>query len=96
MRSTIPIIIMASGLLAGCVANPPPRPHLELPPIPADIRACVARYMPRPPGPAPLNEQQTYLLIAKLKASDEAKSGCLARLIALYEAQAEIVREALK
>lgn len=94
MRRALPILLLAA--LAGCTTDPPPRVQVQLPPIPADIRACAARHVPRPAGSAPLTEREVYLLISKLKASEEAKSGCLARLIALYEAQAEIVREALK
>lgn len=94
MRRALPILLLAA--LAGCTTDPPPRVHVELPQVPADIRACAARHVPRPAGSAPLTEREVYLLISKLKASEEAKSGCLARLIALYEAQAEIVREALR
>lgn len=94
MRLAIPILLAAG--LAGCTAAQPARVQVGLPPIPADIRACADRHVPRPAGSAPLTERQLYRLITDLKASEAAKSGCLARLIALYEAQAEIVREALK
>jgi len=96
MRLAIPIIIMISGMLAGCTAAQPAKVQVGLPPIPADIRACADRHVPRPAGAAPLTERQLYRLIADLKASEAAKGGCLTRLVALYETQAQIVREALR
>lgn len=91
-------LILAFALLAvaGCTAAPAPRPQVSLPPVPEDIRACAARYVPAPKGTSPLTERQLYRLIADLKSSNAAKSGCLARLIALYEAQSAIVLEALR
>lgn len=93
MRRALPILLLAA--LAGCTTDPPPRVWISLPPIPADIRAAppatcrVRRALPPSPSARSTCSSPS-------SASEEAKSGCLARLIALYEAQAEIVREALK
>ncbi|UJX46654.1 hypothetical protein [Xanthobacter sp. YC-JY1] len=88
-------IIMQALALAGC-SNTTGRVRLDLAPIPEDLRACARRYVPPPAGDKPLTQREVVALIGRLKASEEAKSGCLARLIALYESQAEMVREALK
>ncbi len=88
-------LIVLALALAGCNATPA-RVRLDLAPIPEDLRACARRYVPAPAGDKPLTQREVVALIGRLKASEEAKSGCLARLIALYESQAEMVREALK
>lgn len=87
-------LIVLALALAGCTATG--RARLDLAPIPEDLRACARRYVPSPAGDKPLTQREVVALIGRLKASEEAKSGCLARLIALYESQAEMVREALK
>lgn len=94
MRLAIPILFALA--LAGCTSGQPPRVQVSLPPVPEDIRACAQRHVPKPPGDKPLTEREVYVLISKLKTSETAKSGCLVRLISLYEAQAAIVVEALK
>lgn len=88
-------IIVLAMALTGCTTTPG-RVRLDLAPIPDDLRACARRYVPAPAGNNPLTQREVVALIGRLKASEEAKSGCLARLIALYESQAEMVREALK
>ncbi|MDO8944003.1 MAG: hypothetical protein Q7U75_12520 [Desulfobacterales bacterium] len=94
MRLAIPILFALA--LAGCTTGQAPRVQVSLPPVPEDIRACAQRHVPKPSGEKPLTEREVYVLISKLKASETAKSGCLVRLIALYEAQAAIVVEALR
>lgn len=82
--------------LAGCETTPVPRPRITLTVVPPDIVECVRRRVPVPRGSAPLTEREVYRLVAALKGSEEAKSGCLARLIALHEADAAMLVEALK
>lgn len=88
-------LVIPAFALAGCSATSG-RPRIDLAPIPEDLRACARRYVPAPVGDKPLTQREVVALIGRLKASEEAKSGCLARLIALYESQAAMVREALK
>lgn len=93
-RALLPLILI--GVLSGCVSDGTKKPQLGLPPIPEDIKACARKYVPRPAGSAALTERELYVLVGKLKASDEAKSGCLERLIGLYEVNASIIAEALR
>ncbi|MFG1378900.1 hypothetical protein [Xanthobacter autotrophicus] len=90
------LMIFLGAALAGCETAPTPRPRLALTAVPLDIVECARRRVPAPKGAAPLTEREVYRLIAALKGSEEAKSGCLARLIALHEADAAMVLEALK
>lgn len=89
-------LMLAALTLAGCETAPTPRPSISLTAIPPDIVECARRRVPAPRGTAPLTEREVYRLIAALKGSEEAKSGCLARLIALHEADVAMVVEALK
>lgn len=91
------LLCLAGALaLAGCASAPPATPRVSLPPVPDDIKACAEKYVPAPAGAGPMTQREVVALIARLKASDEAKGGCLKRLIALYEANARIIAEALK
>ena len=87
---------LAAFALAGCKTAPTPRPRLALTDVPPDIVECERRRVGAPRGTAPLTEREIYRLLAALKGSEEAKSGCLARLIALHEADAAMLVEALK
>lgn len=89
-------LMLAALTLAGCETAPTPRPRLALTTVPPDIVECARRRVPAPRGTAPFTEREVYRLIAALKGSEEAKSGCLARLIALHEADAAMLVEALK
>lgn len=89
-------LCLAAFALAGCETTPAPRPSISLTAVPPDIVECARRRVPAPRGTAPLTEREVYRLIAALKGSEEAKSGCLARLIALHEADAAMLVEALR
>ncbi|MFG1370677.1 hypothetical protein V5F32_00710 [Xanthobacter oligotrophicus] len=87
-------LCLAAFALAGCETTS--RPRIALTAVPPDIVECARRRVPAPMGDAALTERDVYRLVAALKGSEEAKSGCLARLIALHEADAAMVVEALR
>lgn len=81
-------LLLAALALAGC-ATDPVRPRATLTRVPDDIRACARHFVGAPAGTGRLSERELYRLVAALKGSEADKSGCLDRLIALHEADAE-------
>lgn len=59
---------------------------LQLPPIPADIKATLEHQTARPKAGA-MTSKRAFQLIAELKASEVAKTAAGKRLIALWEAR---------
>lgn len=62
-------------------------PSVQLAEIPADLRDCFIKTVPRPPAGA-LTRAQVAALIAELKRSERAMSVCGTRVVAWYDAQA--------
>lgn len=58
----------------------------DLPPVPADIKACfAAKGVPMPNPGVKMTRKQVAKLVADLKVSEIEKTSCGRRLIAWYE-----------
>jgi len=60
----------------------------RLAPVPDDLRACFAQVTARPAGEGALSAREIVAIIGRLRASEARLSGCGARLLAFYDAQA--------
>jgi hypothetical protein len=60
---------------------------VDLPPVPADLKACFASgtLVPAPAAGQPRTERQVVDLIGQLKKSETYKNACGQRLITWYE-----------
>lgn len=81
-------LVSISLLLTAC--EPSGKGEFRLTDLPQDIRTCFDEMTPRPPDGA-LSQKQVAALIAKLRASEMAKTGCGRRALALYDAQAAVL-----
>lgn len=87
------VIVLTPLLLMACGVSGP-RPEIRLAEVPADIRRCFDDLVARPPGKGAMSSREVVSLIGRLRLSEEAKSDCGKRLIALYDAQAEALAKA--
>lgn len=76
--------------LTGCVHS---GTSASLGPLPADLKTCFDRIVPRPGQPGTeLTRQQIWRLVGDFRKSEIAKSQCGKRLIAWYETQAGVLK----
>lgn len=88
ISKTVLRMVAASALtiLASCASSgiQPADDHVDLPPVPADLKVCFDRTVPAPADEA-ITKKQLFALIAKLKASGDDKAECGRRLTCWYE-----------
>lgn len=79
------LAVLLTGVLPGCTKpEPPSRPDLRLPEVPATLRQCFASSTELPPGKT-WTQAETVEVLAKVRASELAKTSCGRRLLALYD-----------
>lgn len=78
---------MIALTLTGCASSGAEKPGLA--PLPSDLKLCFSATVAAPPA-GELTRQAVFRLIADLKKSELAKTGCGRRLISWYETQAEV------
>lgn len=79
--------VLVLATLTGCAGSGnrlPVESRVDLPPVPADLKACFKRKVGIPSAGS-MTKRQIAALIAKLKESADAKDDCGNRLVAWYE-----------